>query len=489
MTKSHDISLDDFCSDAQLIGEPLSRSWSTFFRAIEGLPLDEEGQDLFKRCTGREVYEPHAYSESLVVAGRRSEKTSSFLKYLLWKIATFDRATGSSRSELLRVPVIAQDLRIAKDLKTTAESYVRRSAILSRSVGEFLTNEIKFKNGIALTCYPATWRSTRGLSVPFCLLDELAFVEVEGASQVELVRQVKPAMIRFGEARRLCKATTPWRSTDHVAEEFSRRSEHPEKLVWQAATWVMTDRVDRKLLEEERRADPSYFAREYEALFTADSEAFIPLGDIEAAVIAGRSELQPAQRLKGGYLAAIDASSLTGRDRFVFGIAHRAVRGSAAGVGPTIDLLRGWTRSPVPQVCDEISALAKAYGIRTIVADQHGYAFLRELMSSRGIELRQLPFTTRSKPEIFLDLKLALAQGRVQLLDHPEALRELRMLESKRTSGGNYSIAAPRGAHDDYACCLALLAHETKHEDAGGWGFLVVSGQGGALQPAKTWLK
>ena len=42
----------------------------------------------------------------------------------------------------------------------------------------------------------------------------------------------------------------------------------------------------------------------------------------------------------------------------------------------------------------------------------------------------------RSKPEAFLDLKLSLAQGRAQLLDHPEALRELRMLESKRTSGG-----------------------------------------------------
>ena len=477
MKKSQAISLDDFCSDSQLIGEPLSKSWSTFFRAVEGLSLDEERQDLFKRCTGREAYEPRVYSEVLAIAGRRSEKTSSFLKYLLWKIATFDRIGGSSRNELLRVPVIAQDLRIAKDLKTTAESYVRRSPILSKSVGEFLTNEIKFKNGISLTCYPATWRSTRGLSVPFCFLDELAFVEIEGASQVELVRQVKPAMIRFGEARRLCKATTPWRSTDHVAEEFSRRNEHPEKLVWQAATWVMTDRVDRKLLEEERRTDPSYFAREYEALFTADAESFIPLADIDAAVITGRSEVPPSQSMKGSYIAAIDASSLTGRDRFVFGIAHRAVRGSASGYGPSVDLLRGWTRSPVPQVCDEIAAISKTYGIRTIVADQHGYVFLRELMASRGIELRQLPFTTRSKPELFLELKLALAQGRMQLLDHPEALRELRMLESKRTSGGHYSIAAPRGAHDDYPAVLALLAHEAKQAGSGGCAFLVTDGR------------
>ena len=484
--KSQYIPLDEFCADPELVGEPLSKPWNVFFRAIEGLPLNEEGQDLFRRCTGRDSYEPRVYAESLVIAGRRSEKTSSFVKYLLWKIITSDFGGKSSRSEPLRVPLVAQDMRVAKVIKSTAEAFVRGSAILSRGVSEILANEIQFKNNVSLAVYPASWRSTRGLSVPFCLLDELAFVEIEGASQVELVRQVKPAMIRFGDARRLCKATTPWRSTDHVAEEFAHRNEHPEKLVWQAATWVMTNRVDRALLEEERRADPSYFAREYEALFTSDSESFLPLGDIDAAIIAGRRELPPGQLLRGQYVAAIDASSLTGRDRFVFGIAHRAARGSA-GVGPSLDLLRGWTRSPVPQVCDEISALVKAYAIRTVVADQHGYAFLRELMSSRGVELRQLPFTTRSKPELFTDLKIALAQGRVQLLDHPEALRELRVLESKRTSGGHYTISAPRGQHDDYCAVIALLNHETKQTGSSGFGFLAVGGAGGvALGPGSA---
>ena len=337
MKKNLAISLDDFCADPQLIGEPLGKAWNTFFRAVEGLTLDEEGQQLFCQCTGRDVYEPRVYSESLVVAGRRSEKTSSFLKYLLWKIVT-----SSFAEKGLRVPIIAQDMRVGNQIKSTAESFVSRpNSIISRSVAEVLANEIAFKNGISLTCYPASKSSVRGLSVPYCFLDELAFVEIEGASQVELVRQVKPSMIRFGEERRLCKATTPWRSTDHVAEEFSRRSEYSGKLVWQAASWIMTDRISQSLLDEERRNDPAYFAREYEALFTTDSESFLPLGDINAAVIAGRSELPPSQHLKGSYIAAIDASSLTGRDRFVFGIAHRAVRGSSGGVGPALDLLKG----------------------------------------------------------------------------------------------------------------------------------------------------
>jgi len=36
------------------------------------------------------------------------------------------------------------------------------------------------------------------------------------------------------------------------------------------------------------------------------------------------------------------------------------------------------------------------------------------------------------------------------------------------------TISAPRGAHDDYACVIALLAHETKQSDAGGFACLAV---------------
>ena len=49
------------------------------------------------------------------------------------------------------------------------------------------------------------------------------------------------------------------------------------------------------------------------------------------------------------------------------------------------------------------------------------------------------------------------------------------MLESRRTSGGNYSIAAPRGQHDDYAIVISLLAFEMKEGNSNA-GFMVVNG-------------
>jgi hypothetical protein len=116
-----------------------------------------------------------------------------------------------------------------------------------------------------------------------------------------------------------------------------------------------------------------------------------------------------------------------------------------------------------------VAATAKAYGCRSIVADQYSFPFIRELLEHRGVTVEQLAFTARSKPELFLDMKLWFSQGRIQMLDHPEALRELRMLESKRASGGRYVIAAPRGQHDDYAALLTLLVHECKTPERKPW--------------------
>lgn len=475
MKRNLKIDFETFCADPQLIGEPISKPWSTFYAAVEGLPLDDEGIEIFRACSGLDRYEPRVFNEVTAICGRRSEKTASGLKYLLWKALT-TREWFKQHRGTLRIPIICQDLRVSKDVKRAAEALLLGSPLLKNEIEEIFTSEIQLRNGISLTCYPATWRSTRGLTCPAALLDELAFVTIEGASDVELVRQVRPTMIRFGETRRLIKLTTPWVKGGLVYDEFSHRDERPDLLVWQASTAFMTTRVSAELLEKERAADPTYFAREYGAEFTDDTEASLPGADIDFAIRKGVREVPFSEPLKGQYFAAIDASSLTGRDRFVFGIAHRAVRGNA-GAGPSVDLFRGWTRSSVSEVCDEVAALAKSYGIRTITADQHGYHFLRELMKQRGIELEQLAFTVRSKPEIFIDLKVALAQGRVQLLDHAESVRELRVLESRRTSGGHFSVAAPRSLHDDFACLLALLAHRAKNGGSSVGGFLAVAGR------------
>ena len=449
-----------FCADPQLLGEPISKPWETFYRAVEGLSLDEEGIELFRACTGRDRYEARVYAECTAICGRRSEKTSTSLKFLIWKAlfagwerhgSWLRRATRTTRR--LRIPLIAQDMRVVHDLKRTAEALIVDSPVVSREVADIRVSEIVFRNGISLICLPASKASVRGFTCPTALLDELAFVCIEGADDKELVRQVRPSMIQFGATRRLLKQSTPWQSSGVLFEEFSHRHERMDQLVWQASTALMTPRISREELEREREADPSYYEREYEARFTTDLEAFLPAADIHAAVRTWR-ELPPATG--PFYVAALDASGLSGGDTFTFGIAH------SDDSGAIVDVLRGWRRGPVPAVCDEIAALCRVFRIRNVIADQYSFAFLAELLRQRDIGLEQLTFTARSKPELYFDLKNSLAQGQLKLPDHPEMIRELRALQSVRTTGGSYKISAPHGQHDDYPTVLALLANKVK---------------------------
>jgi len=469
---------EHFCRD--VIGEPISDAWGTFYKVVEGLPLTPEQAQLYCTSTGRSEYVPRpgGYQEATGICGRRSEKTQTCLKFLLWKIiyGGYEKQLRTSwfarvgrHTKLLRIPLILQDTRVARDVLRTAESLALGSPLLSEEIAESHRSELVFKNGLALTTFPATKASVRSLACPAALLDELAFVSIEGADDKELCRQLRPSMIEFGQTRRLIKLSTPWQRSGILYEEYSQRLERPDLLVWQASTQVMTPRISVVELERERISDPSYFTREFLAEFTADRECFVPFNDTLAAIQSWK-ELAPVAGPY--YIAALDASSVTGGDRFTFGVAH-----SDKG-GHFVDVLRGWQKATVGEVCDELAHLCKADRIEKVIADQFGFAFLHELMRQRGVELAQLAFTARSKPEIFFALKSALSTGKFHLPNHPEAIRELRALESTRLSGGGYRICAPGKLHDDYATTLALLAFKiADSQPKQPWSVYLVAGE------------
>ena len=447
-----------FC--AEILGEPITLAWIDFYNCVEGLPVENES--FVNACMGRSEYIAHPYVEATGIVGRRGEKTSTAIKYLLWKALYAGYETQLRRSwfkklgrhtERLRIVLIAQDQRVARDIQRTAESLVLGSPTVSREVAEVLQNEIVFKNGVSLINLPASKASVRGMTVPCCLVDEMAWISLDGCDDKELLRQIRPSMIQFGVTRRFLKMTTPWMRSGIAYQEISQRAERPDLLVWQASTMQMTSRISQEELEKERLADPVYFAREYEAQFTSDLESFLPWEDIHAAV---QHWTERAPEAEPFYIAALDASGLTGGDLFTLGLGHS---GSA---GFVVDVLRSWRKQAVPFVCDEIASICKAFRVRNVIADQYSFSFLSEHLRQREIGLEQLTFSARSKPELFFDLKNVLAQGKIQLPDHPEAIRELRALESTRTSGGNYKIGAPRGLHDDFVTVLAILSNKAK---------------------------
>lgn len=472
MKPSRKISFARFCAD--VLDEPISPAWVVAYKALEGEPLKPDELEIWRAMTGRDEYPGAAFLEMTSAKGRRSQGTKTATKYLAFKILTGEYRRFAPKGDRLHVPIIAQSRDVAREIMSYLSTFYQETDLCSE-VAEIFKTSIELKNGFVISVQTCSYRAPRGITAPLALLDELGVWRTEGADvDREVIRSLTPAMVQFPN-RRLILLGSPWVKAGVLFERFERRFESLDRLVLHCPTPLMNPLISTEELAREQAADPQNYRREFLAEWLDDVDQFLPDSDIAAAVRSGVREVPPADVLKGSYHAALDASGLSGGDKFTLAIGHRAVRGSGRGL--VLDALRGWSRAPVKQVCDEIAGLLKSHGLRSAVADQYAFTFLRELLSQRGIEVRQLPFTARSKPEVMLELKTGLAQGRIGLLDHPESLRELRMLESRRTSGGNYSISAPRGAHDDFATVVALLVYDAK-EGSSGSGFLAVGYNG-----------
>ena len=485
MKRSRKISFAAFCRD--VLEESISPAWAVVYKAFDGERLTPTELETWRVLTGRVEYVSRDAHEMVAIKGRRAQGTKTATKFLAFKIHTGNYQKFAPKGDRLHCVLIAQDRTTAREVKSYLDTFYTNTELRSE-VSEMFKTSIELRNGFVISVQTCSYRAPRGISVPIALLDEVGVWRVEGADfDREVVRSLTPAQIQF-PARKLILLGSPWVKSGVLFDRWERRAEGGDRLVVHCPTPLMNPLIPAEELAREQANDPQNYRREFLAEWLDDVDQFLPDGDITAAIRVGVREDAPVGAFRGQYSAAIDASGLTGKDRFTLAIGHRASRGSG-GVGTKLDLLRGWSRAPVGLVCDEVAALIKSYSLRSVAADQFGFSFLRELLRQRAIEVRQVPFSARSKPEIFLDLKVGLSRGQIGLLDHPESLRELRMLESRRTSGGNYSISAPRGGHDDYATVIALLNHQLKQSNSTGFGFLAVAGGGGALDPGSSILR
>lgn len=103
-------------------------------------------------------------------------------------------------------------------------------------------------------------------------------------------------------------------------------------------------------------------------------------------------------------------------------------------------------------------------GVRgySLDADQYGAAPLGEALWHAELRLNEVPFTQQSKADIYGTLRALIVDRRIELLDHPELLKELRQLELEMLPGGMARVGHPSraGAHDDYADVVALASKQ-----------------------------
>ncbi len=445
----------EFVTEAAWIGITLSPAQAVLLRAIYGLALDEDEQEIWRTCTGRTAYAGQEFAEVTVIAGARAGKDSRIAA----PIVLYEALFGGHEAQLGKgergvIPLIAQDQRATRVAFGYIRDYAVKSPTIQQLIAEEREAELRFTNRMAVACFACTAKSVRGWSIPAAVMDELAFFRAEtGAdTDVEVQAAVRRGMVGFGRTR-LVKISTPYAKGGVLYEDYQRYwgRDEPDVLVWKAPSRYMNPALSSARMARERRMDAERFAREYEAEFVEDLTAFLPGAWIEGAVTPGVHEraADPAER----YVVAVDPSG-GGADSFTVAVVH------LAGARVVQDVMRGWVAArgetmPLAAVVGEIAALAARYGQSEVIGDRYAGQWVAQEFERAGVAYR---VTEQDKSRAYLEAEPLFAQGRIDLLDHERLVRELRLLERRHRVGGRALVDHPRGGHDDYANAVCLAA-------------------------------
>jgi hypothetical protein len=453
--KRQDITIIDHVTDPQLLGLSISEPQEVLLRSIYGMALSKSQMDIWRLCTGREIYPRHGFSEITAICGARAGKDSR----IACPIASYEAALGDhhknlTRGEFATIPLVAQNTAATRIAFGYLKSHFLDSPFLKNMlVDDPYAGEIRLTNKVNLMTFPSTQASLRGWSIPVAIMDELGFWRLEGSANAdgEIQSSIRRGMVSFDRTR-LIKISSPYMRSGVLYDDFKTHfaADSPDILVWRAGSTFMNPSLADAKLDQARRLDPQRFAREYLAEFSEDLEAFLANAWIEEAIMPGRHELAPSSRR---YFAGVDASG-GGQDAFTLSVCHFEDESVVQ------DVCKGWkktrtSRVDLESVVREIAGILKRYNLRECHGDKYSANWVVESFKRAGITYKQLPF---DKSVYYTELEPLFAQGRVRILDHAELARELRMLERRPRQGGKTVIDHPRGSHDDYSNSLAIAA-------------------------------
>jgi hypothetical protein len=311
--------------------------------------------------------------------------------------------------------------------------------------------QIVFRNNVVIRAVPCSSRSTRGLACSLIILDESGHFQTDsegvGAGK-EVYQALAPSVAQFGEFGYIMFTSTPkWRS-GLFWEQFKAGSDgiDPGLLVIKRTTWEMNPTISREDLEPEFRVNPDWANTEYGADFSTAEGAFLDPKDILAA-LRDSGTLSPNPDLR--YKCAIDPAFQ--KDAFSMAVAHKEQE------RVIFDGIWVWIRQGYENTLDQVAAIAKRYGVRSVRTDQFSSQSVLEGLNKRKIECDVVPWDNANKFEAFTRLKAGLATRQLSLPNDDLIVQELMNLEAKPTVTGLVRIAASAGNHDDRATVIAAL--------------------------------
>ncbi len=460
----------DFLKDPDLGGRIKSfrnldswSAWLVFLKAVFALPLIVAEQQLFHECTGRKVLPSIPVEFVCAIIGRRGGK-SIIAAFMATFLAVFkDWRKHLAPGEVGHVIVIAQTLKAARVVFGYIRGIFRAVPTLEKMIVRETTEEIELLTGIIISCWPCTYRSTRGLTVVVAIYDEVDFWSQEGPHMAEeVIASLKPAMLSIPGAMEIL-ISSPYTPLGILHKRFQEDwgKDSDDVLVWKAPSLIMNPTLSEAKIAKAIAADPDRARSEYEAEWRIGvASAFDPVL-IDQAVRTDPMVIPPQPSVR--YRYAVDTAGL-GQSEFTWSVSHwennRII----------IDLINGrgrrWLRGvnlegTVRACCEEV----RRYGALEVMGDRYASEWPPEAFRREGMGYT---VAEKSKSDLYLELVPLFLAGKIEIPADSELIRQLKLLQRRTGTQGRDIIEKPKGSHDDrsnvIAVAVAALGVEILHD-------------------------
>ena len=326
---------------------------------------------------------------------------------------------------------------------------LQNSKNLKPFIKDFTMSELTLTNNMKIVSSPCTSTAYTGVPIFYLACDEIGHFFVEGPkSDSDILGALLPRMSQFFGAKWIL-ISTPAGKQGELWKYYEEGFKKHKRFTAQSDSLFMNPLINKAFLKRERSRDPDNHNREYLAQFAEKVEAFLSYTLVENSLkLAGDLPYKEGNQ----YFSGIDASGLTGRDKFSLAVVHKEENNIYC------DKVLSWNlRDPDP-IMKDIKELAGIFHFNKTVIDKYARGWVKSALEKIGLEVSTRP----NLAEIYSNMKTLMLGNKLYLPDNPGLKKSLLNTQAYFGRNNALSIAHERidNSHSDEADAIATAVFE-----------------------------
>lgn len=428
-------------------------------KKIYGIKLTEEELKIYQKLTtNKEEFQAGIeLEEACLVAGARGGKS------LISSIISCYEATRQKWQKYLNkgesgyaVIVSTRQKLCEQVIQSNCYRLMSNSPTLKFLIKDSTQSELSLKNNMKIVSSPCTNYSYRGVPIINLVADEIGHFFTQGPkADFEILNALMPRMSQFPGAK-LILISTPSAKQGALWVYYEQGFKVPGRLTIQAESIYMNPLVNKAFLAKEMKRDIDLYNREYLAIFAEQVEAFLSYNLIVNSLkLAG----DLAYNSKYQYFCGIDASGLSGRDKFALAVTHKKDNDIYC------DKVKTWDLKDPDPIMEDIKKICGIFNIRRISIDRYAKGWVTSALQKIGLEVVIRP----TLAEVYVNLKSLMIGDRLFLPDNAGLKKAFLNCQAFYGKNNALSIAHERNeeGHSDNADAICGAVFEATGEETG----------------------